>query len=44
MQIADSIINAMKLLIDNPGPENVKCVCQALKVRRNIISKLNYSL
>lgn len=32
MQIADSILNAMKMLIDNGGPENVKCVCQALKL------------
>lgn len=31
-KIAECIVNAMMLLIRNPGPENVKCVCQALKL------------
>lgn len=32
MKIAESIVSAMFLLLEKAGPENVKCVCQALKV------------
>lgn len=31
-KIADSIVQAMRLLLEKIGPENVKCVCQSLKL------------
>lgn len=32
IELARSILSTMELLLSKPGPENAKCVCQALKV------------
>lgn len=32
IELARSILTTMELLLSKPGPENAKCVCQALKV------------
>lgn len=32
MKIAQCIVNAMSMLLQIKGPENVKCICQALKL------------
>lgn len=32
MDVSRYVLNSILLLLTKPGPENVKCVCQTLKV------------
>jgi hypothetical protein len=33
VDVARFVLNSILLLLTKPGPENIKCVCQTLKVR-----------